>query len=60
MSNDLAEIKGLLSIGADEKSQRSFILQKYIDQPLLYKQRKFDIRAYMLIAKIVYLVIKIE
>lgn len=28
---------------------RTFILQKYIEKPLLYKNRKFDIRHYMLI-----------
>ena len=30
-------------------SLRTFILQKYIEKPLLYNKRKFDIRHYMLI-----------
>jgi len=28
---------------------RTFIIQKYIEKPLLYKSRKFDIRHYLLI-----------
>ena len=30
-------------------SLRTFILQKYMEKPLLYKGRKFDIRHYMLL-----------
>ena len=29
-------------------SLRTYILQKYIEKPLLYQRRKFDIRHYML------------
>ena len=28
---------------------KTYIIQKYIEKPLLYKQRKFDIRCYMLL-----------
>jgi hypothetical protein len=27
----------------------NYIIQRYIDRPLLYYRRKFDIRAYMLV-----------
>jgi hypothetical protein len=30
-------------------SLRTFILQQYIDDPLLYKGRKFDLRHYLLL-----------
>ena len=30
-------------------SLRTFIVQKYIDRPLLYHKRKFDIRHFMLV-----------
>lgn len=43
----------LLRLKSKEKSSdgnpRTFILQKYIEKPLLYKSRKFDIRHYMLL-----------
>lgn len=47
----LEEIK--LRLKAKEKnsdgSLRTFIIQKYMEKPLLYKGRKFDIRHYMLL-----------
>lgn len=33
-------------------SEKTFIVQLYIDRPLLYQKRKFDIRQYMLITHI--------
>lgn len=31
---------------------KTYIIQKYIENPLLYKGRKFDIRHYMIITRI--------
>lgn len=30
--------------------EKTYIVQKYIEKPMLYKNRKFDIRHYMLIS----------
>jgi tubulin polyglutamylase TTLL1 len=43
----LLRLKGKERSG--DGSARTFILQKYIEKPLLYKSRKFDIRHYLLI-----------
>lgn len=32
--------------------QKTYIVQKYIEKPLLYKGRKFDIRHYMMISRL--------
>jgi hypothetical protein len=42
----LKEIKQYLS---EKNPQHSYIIQKYIERPLLYRQRKFDIRMWGLI-----------
>ena len=36
------------------RTNKTFIIQKYIDHPLLYHKRKFDIRCYMLLVRLVY------
>lgn len=33
-------------------SEKTYIVQKYIEKPLLYKNRKFDIRHYMMISRL--------
>jgi hypothetical protein len=48
----ISEIRQTIKEEKYKNSQRTFILQKYIEKPLLYKKRKFDIRAYMLISSI--------
>ena len=32
--------------------EKTYIVQKYIEKPLLYKNRKFDIRHFMLISRL--------
>jgi tubulin--tyrosine ligase len=41
----LKEIKTIISEG-DFDHSRTFILQKYIEKPALYRNRKFDIRCF--------------
>jgi hypothetical protein len=36
----------------DDGTEKTFIVQLYIDRPLLYNKRKFDIRHYMLITHV--------
>ena len=33
----------------DTEDERTYVIQKYVDNPLLYKSRKFDIRCYALV-----------
>lgn len=42
-------------ISGDNNPKKTFIIQKYIDKPLLYHKRKFDIRCYMLLARLVHI-----
>ena len=56
VSSDLAQINDIINstakqTGANDK-QRTYIVQQYIDRPLLYQKRKFDIRCYMLVTTI--------
>lgn len=36
----------------DNGTEKTFIVQLYIDRPFLYKRRKFDIRHYMMISQL--------
>jgi len=47
----LEEIEAKLTHGETRKNGeiRTFIVQEYIDRPLLFKKRKFDFRCFMLI-----------
>ena len=49
---NIHQIKSTIAEEKLKNAQRTFILQKYIERPLLYRKRKFDIRAYMLITSI--------
>ena len=48
--NDLNEIKDLISGTKTTKASRTLLIQLYLDRPLLYNKRKFDIRCYMLVS----------
>jgi tubulin--tyrosine ligase len=52
VSKDLDHIKGLIQNTTVNGVKRSYIIQKYIEKPLLYKQRKFDIRCFTLMCTI--------
>jgi Tubulin-tyrosine ligase family len=51
VSKSLAEIKQILKDNTDPRTSqsRTYILQKYIEKPLLVHNRKFDIRCYSMI-----------
>jgi tubulin--tyrosine ligase len=43
---ELSQIKEIVTNTNVNGKKRSYIIQKYCEKPLLYKQRKFDIRCY--------------
>ena len=45
--NDIKNI-----VGSENHGSRTFILQKYIENPALYKNRKFDIRTFAMITSV--------
>lgn len=49
--DNLPKIRDFMKMNAfkDNGERRSFVIQKYIECPLLYKNRKFDIRVFMLV-----------
>ena len=50
MCRTLGEIKAV--IGRATKGERTFIIQKYIDYPLLVHRRKFDLRCFGMLTSI--------
>jgi len=46
---DLQSIREIISNTKINGNKRSYIIQKYIEKPLLYRNRKFDIRCYFLL-----------
>jgi hypothetical protein len=49
---ELSQIKEIVSNTNVNGQKRSYIIQKYIEKPLLYKNRKFDIRCYTLMTTV--------
>ena len=45
---ELSQIKSIISNTHVNGKKRSYIIQKYCEKPLLYKNRKFDIRCFAL------------
>ena len=50
VESDVNEIKSI--VNADGGGSRTFILQRYIENPALFKGRKFDIRVFALVTSI--------
>jgi len=56
VSKDFAEIKELVRAKTlkyrNSKQERTVILQKYIERPLLLNRRKFDIRCFAMLQRV--------
>ena len=52
VSRDLDHIKSLIQNTNVNGNKRSYIVQKYIEKPFLYKGRKFDIRTFTMMCTI--------
>jgi tubulin---tyrosine ligase len=52
--DEIYELDGIMK--AEKKhndgSEKTFIVQLYIDRPFLYKKRKFDIRHYLMVTQL--------
>lgn len=57
--SDFDKIKQFVEseISGSNNSKKTLIIQKYIDKPFLYNKRKFDIRCYMLLVRLVIVVL---
>mmetsp|Transcript_12435 Transcript_12435/g.9035 ORF Transcript_12435/g.9035 Transcript_12435/m.9035 type:complete len:139 (+) Transcript_12435:611-1027(+) len=49
---DLQSIREIVQNTVINGAKRSYIVQKYIEKPLLYRGRKFDIRCYTLLTSV--------
>jgi hypothetical protein len=49
---DLPAIRDIISNTNVNGQKRSYIVQKYIEKPLLYKNRKFDIRCFTIMTTV--------
>ncbi|CAD8081512.1 unnamed protein product [Paramecium sonneborni] len=53
VANSISKVKQIVSSNIHlNNSKKTFIIQKYLEKPLLYNKRKFDIRCYMLMTSI--------
>ena len=52
--NELDQVKGIIDnkVALKDNKLRSYIVQKYIERPLLINKRKFDIRWFSLVTSI--------
>jgi len=52
LSDDLEQIKQMIGKNEVNGKKRTYLIQDYIINPLLYRKRKFDIRCYVLVSSI--------
>jgi len=48
--NSIEEVKEFIGTSKVNNQARTYLIQLYLDKPLLYNRRKFDIRCYMMIS----------